>query len=573
MVKALKLFVFFIVMLLLLGIAGQFAGGLLLLNLFEQPLSDVGPFTFYSYLSYYGFDSSIKMPLVAASALAFGLPGATAIIFLAAVMPSLNKMKGLHGEARFSTAMEIKQKDLIFDDKAKDGVGKRKHPPVLLGKYKGKYIADYSQLYTSIAASPGAGKGVGFVIPNLLQYPHSCVVLDPKKENWEITAGFRSLVLRQECFLFAPDADQENGYQSHRWNPLDYVSDDIYHRLSSIKQITGILIPAPDGENQSFYLGAQDLVNGLILYLVESEKFDITLSRVLKLVRHEDGLENWIKDTAKTEGHNLSGDCKGLLLSYANNANAKGRDSIKNIALSSLSVFDSKTVAEATSRSDFRFEDLRKKRITVYVGVSPPSMKTYRRLLNLFFSQCIVVNTQTLPENAPENDPLPYQCLMMIDEFPALGKVDIIRESSGYTRGYNMRYALIFQNRAQVESNDLYGKEGASALLETMHNEIVLSTDSHGDAENYSKRLGNRTLRERTRSRTKGGQTSTTHGTQYHKRELMLPQEILNMPDEDCLIFKMGIYPIKAEKIYWYKDNFFKSRGNMPLPNVPSLIE
>ncbi|NWO07520.1 MAG: type IV secretory system conjugative DNA transfer family protein, partial [Alteromonadaceae bacterium] len=68
------------------------------------------------------------------------------------------------------------------------------------------------------------------------------------------------------------------------------------------------------------------------------------------------------------------------------------------------------------------------------------------------------------------------------------------------------------------------------------------------------------------------GQTSTTHGTQYHKRELMLPQEILNMPEQECLIFKMDNYPIQAKKIYWFKDELFKDRGNMPVPKVPSLV-
>lgn len=573
MAKILKRTAFFIAVFTFFAAAGQFASGVFLLKWFGLPFSEITPYVFYDFYNYYGFSSAEKIPWMISTGIAFGLPAATLIIMVAAFLPSFNRqMKTMHGSARFATPLELKKNNLIYDENTKDGVGDKKHPPIILGKHNGKYIADYSQLYTSVAAAPGAGKGVGFVIPNLLQYPHSCVVLDPKKENWEITAGFRSLVLGQECFLFAPDANRADGYKSHRWNPLDYVSDDIYHRLSSIKQITGILIPAGEGENQSFYLGAQDLVNGLILYLVESDAYDKTLTRVLRLMRHEDGLENWIKVMAREEGENLSEDCKGLLLSYANNANPKGRDSIKNIALSSLSVFDSKTVAEATSCSDFRFEDLRKRKISIYVGVAPPSMKTYRKLLNLFFSQCIIVNTETLPENAPANDPLNYQCLMMIDEFPALGKVDIIRESSGYTRGYNMRYALIYQNRAQIEASELYGKEGASALLETMHNRLVLSADSYSDAEGYSKDLGNITIKEKSRSRQMSMQGDTTLSENYHKRELMLPQEIKNMPLDDSLILKMDINPIKAKKIYWFKDSLFKNRGNMPVPNVPSLV-
>lgn len=572
MAKALKKITLFIILFSIFLVAGQYIGGLYLLHEFGQPLTDVKLLTQYEYVSFYGLDSSsvIKKELTISLFISLLMPAAVLIVFIAAVIPD-SKVKKLHGAARFSNMSEIKEKGLLYAGKAETPKGK-KFPPVLLGQYKGKYIADYSQLYTSVAAAPGAGKGVGFVIPNLLQYPHSCVVLDPKQENWEITAGYREQVLEQECFLFAPDADSDTGYKSHCWNPLDYVSDDEYHRLSSIKSITEILIPAPSGENQSFYLGAQNLVNGLILYLVESQDNEITMTNVLGLLQHEKGLEQWIVSAMESAKSSISQDCKNLLLTYANNANARGRDSIKNIALSSLSVFNTKTVAMATRKSDFRFEDLRKRKISIYVGITPPGLKTYRRLLNLFFSQCIVVNTKVLPERAPEDDPMPYQCLMLIDEFPALGKVDIIRESSGYTRGYNMRYALIYQNKSQLESKDLYEKEGAAALLKTMHNQVILKTDSNEDANEYSERMGNTTLKEITKSRSRGSQSSTTIGTNYHKRPLLLPQEIKSMPDKDALLFVDGLYPIYAEKIYWYKDKTFKQRGNMPVPTVPSLI-
>ncbi|REC93331.1 type IV secretory system conjugative DNA transfer family protein [Kushneria indalinina] len=563
----------FLLMFALCAFLGQIGAGLLLLKLFDLPLSDIRPNTYMQYVMYYGFDSSIKKPLGFATAIAAGLPALAALFVLIGVLPSnAKKMKAIHGEARFTTLSELKKHKLLLDAEG-DNKSKREYPPVLLGKYKGKFIADYSQLYTSVAAAPGAGKGVGFVIPNLLMYPHSCVVMDPKKENWSITAGFRSAILKQDCFLFAPDADAASGYCSHRWNPLDYVSEDEIERLASVKRITTILIQAPEGENQSFYLGAQDLVNGLIMFLVETESLERNFKEVLRLMRHEMGLENWIKAAVKQHRSNLSDDTVGLLLGYANNENPKGRDSIKSITLSALSVFDTKTVAEATRYSDFRFEDLRRKRISIYVGVSPPSIGVYQRLLNLFFSQCIVVNTQTLPESATKKDPLPYQCLLMLDEFPALGKVDIIRTSSGYTRGYNMRYALIYQNRSQLEDNALYGREGASSLLETMHNELLLSTDNHQDAKDYSERLGNTTFIEHTRSNSSGKSSSVTRGKQHHSRALMLPQEIINMPDQDAIIFKMGLHPIKAEKIYWYKDKFFKDRGNLPLPKVPKLIK
>lgn len=561
---------------LLFVLIGQFASGLFLIKTFGFPLSNLSYDTFYNYLNTYGYHYVIGKELKIATVIAIAIPALPVFIILFTIFAKKNLMADLYGHASFAKVNELERKQLIYKPNAYGKDKKYKYPPVLLGKLKGKYIADYSQLYTAFAAAPGGGKGVGFVIPNLLQYPESCVVLDPKLENWEITAGYRSSVLKQKCFLFSPDANHESGYATHCWNPFDYIDTTPCQMLGSIKLITSILIPTPNGENQSFYISAQNLVNGIISYLMETSGETRNMTRVLEIIRSHEGLESFIKRTVAERDNSdspLSDNCKGLLLSFANNANARGRDSTKGIAESYLDVFDDEVVAKATSKSDFDFRDLRRKKISIYVGVRPPSMSKFQRLLNLFFSQCIIVNTQVLPENATKDNPLPYQCLLLIDEFPALGPVEIIRISSGYTRGYNMRYALIFQNRSQLASKESYGAEGSSALLETMHNQIVLNTDSIKDAEMYSKQIGDVTVRNRSRSRNigKGGGGSMSDW-QYHKRPLMLPQEIMNLDDKKCLIFKKGVSPIYGDKIFWYKEDMFKKRGNMPLPNVPSLL-
>lgn len=575
--KILAIIFIALLMVLILAVAGQFAAGLALLKLFGLPLGDVSYNTFFSYFDYYGFESEIRRELGIASVVAVAFPVAPFIIMIMAIVAKSNKMRNLHGHANFAKLGELKQKRLIYKEDVYGKDKNYKYPPVLLGKKGGKYIADYSQLYTSFAAAPGGGKGVGFVIPNLLQYPESCVVLDPKLENWEITAGYRAQHLDQECFLFSPDANETTNFSSHCWNPLDYIDPTPREMLSSVKIITSILIPTPSGENQSFFISAQNLVNGLILYLMETPEESKTMTRVLAIIRAHEGLEKWIKRVVseRLDSENpLTENCCNLMLSFANNENARGRDSTKGIAESYLDVFDAEVVARATSKSDFDFRDLRKKKMSIYVGVRPPSMSKFQRLLNLFFSQCIIVNTQTLPENAPKNDLLPYQCLMLIDEFPALGPVEIIRVSSGYTRGYNMRYAVIFQNRSQLAAKESYGPEGSSALLETMHNQIVLNTDSIKDAEMYSKLIGDVTLKNKqvTRSSGKGGGGRSVGDWQYHKRALMLPQEITNLPETKELIFKKGVKPIMADKIFWYKDKMFKDRGGMTPPNVPALF-
>ena len=266
-----------------------------------------------------------------------------------------------------------------------------------------------------------------------------------------------------------------------------------------------------------------------------------------------------------------------MLMSYANESEKK-RDTTKGIIGTYLDPFSDALCRAATRKSDFNLRDVRKKLMTIYVGISPANIPKFQRMLNLFFAQAISLNTDVLPEDGPKdengNPVLKYQCLCLLDEFVALGPIEIIRASSGYTRGYNMRYAIIFQNKAQVFADQCYGRAGES-LLDTIHNEIVFATESVSEAKEYSERLGNITLRhrERNRSRSAKSGSSTSDNTQRHSRALLLPQEIQRLPADKQILFKKGgkIFPIFADKIFWYKDPLFKDRGKMPTPEIPAM--
>ena len=566
------LFVLFILVVFL--VAGQYAGGYFLLQKIGLDPSKVNFKTLYQYYLAYGKETGdmgrvIKMGL----AIAFAPSGMLLIIILAAIVNQKRAIDKLYGEARFATDMEIQNAGMFFDEKKE-----AKWPPVLLGKKGKRYIADYSQEYTSLSAPPGAGKGVSFVVPNLLSYTHSVVNMDPKLENFGLTAGYRKDVLGQEVYLFSPD--NEN-FVTHGWNPLDYISRDPRRQISQIKNLTSILIPAEKGPNQSFFLSARNAVDGLILYLMETPEEELTMYRVNAINSDPIGIDKWIITTVASRaksGNPLSETCVRLLMSYANEHDKK-RDTTNGIIATYLAPFADPLCRAATSKSDFDFNDLRKKRMTIYVGISPGNIVKFQRLLNLFFSQAIMINTVSLPEEGPKDENgepiLKYQCLMLLDEFVALGPIEIIRSSSGYTRAYNMRYAIVFQNKSQVYADECYGRAGGESLLDTFHNEIVFATESVQDAEDYSKRLGNQTLKHYETSRTKasnGG--STTRNVQRHSRSLLLPQEIQRLPYSEQLLFKRGgrILPIHCSKIVWYNDPYFMHKANMPVPKIPDMV-
>lgn len=559
---------------LALIIGGQYVGGYFLLHKLGLEPSSVGITTLYQYHHAYGNETGpvgkfIKLGL----SISFLPIGLVVAAVLAGVLTRTAKVDKLFGEARFATDNEIKQAGLFYNPDQET-----KWPPVLLGRKGKRYVADYSQEYTSLSAQPGAGKGVSFVIPNLLNYTHSVVCMDPKLENFGITSGYRSKVMKQKVFLFSPDNEK---FQTHCWNPLDYISTDIRRRLSQIKNLTAILIPAKEGENQSFFLGARKALDGILLYLMETPGEEQTMYRAYEINEIPIGVEKWIKKTVSDRdsgGNPLSAECVTLLMSYANEQERKFATT-KGIIGTYLEPFADPLCRAATRKSDFNFMDLRKERISIYVGVSPGNIPKLKRLLNLFFSQAIMLNTIELPEEGPKdskgNPVYRYQCLMLLDEFVSLGPVEIIRSSSGYTRAYNMRYAIVFQNKAQIFADECYGQAGGESLLDTFHNEVVFATEKTQDAEDYSKRLGNTTLKHRERSRTqsKHGNSSTVN-VQRHSRALMLPQEVMRLPYEEQLIFKRGgrIMPIHCEKIVWYKDEYFKPRANMPAPAIPEMI-
>lgn len=566
------------IIMLILAIAavvgGQYAGGAFLLQRLDLDPATVSFFTLHDYYSAYGHVGGVVEKMIKISLALSAVPVVLIIVVcLAIVFSGKREIDKLHGDARFATDAEIAKANMFYKPDYTP-----KWPAVILGKKGKRFIADYSQEYTTLSAPPGAGKGVSFVIPNLLTYPHSVINFDPKTENFAITAGYRKEVMGQEVYLFSPD---NANFQSHCWNPLDYISEDPRKTLADIKSLTTILIDAPDGPNQGFYLTARDALDGILMYMMESPEVERTMYQADALNTVAIGFDKWAMSTIAwrdNEGRKLSEQTVRMLMGYAN-ANDKMKETVRGIISTALSVFTDAMARAATSKSDFDFRDLRKKPMTIFVGIQPDNVEKYAKMLNIFFSQALAVNTGTLPDEGPKdadgNPVLKYQCLPLLDEFVALGRIGVIEKSSGYTRAYNMRYAVIFQNKAQIYSDRVYGKAGGQALLGTMHNEIVFAPDNMEDAKEYSERLGYRTLKHKERSRGMSKQGSSTNDSiQRHQRALMLPQEIVNMPYTEQLIFKKGgrILPIKCNKIVWYQDEFFKSRANLPKPEVPAMV-
>lgn len=462
-------------------------------------------------------------------------------------------------------------------------------PDLLLGKYKGRYLRWASDGFLYLAARTRGGKGVGFVIPNCLHYRHSMVVNDVKKENFLITAGFRA-AHGQKVFFFNPsgtmpyhERDQTAPLISHRWNPLTYVRRDPVYTYKDALAVAAIFYPLNakgDGGNSNFWQQeAQKLFAGLLLYLIETEKErDLsrpenltTMANLYRLTTPANGktLQEWIQDefelrTGQPE-FRLSRNCETLLMGFAN-SNAKTGGDILTTMAAPLAIFLDPAVEAATGGDDFYFDDLRREPITIYLGITPNEMKVYGTLLNLFFSQLADVNVrQGLPQ---DNHELKYQCLLLLDEFTALGRIPAIEKGVGYLAGYGIRPVLVFQTPSQVE--EVYGRTARQTFFSNFAIRMVFAPREQPDAEELSKLIGYYTYKARSTSRSRG-KSSSGSSISDQKRAVMNPDELKVMPDTDCIISMAGMQPIYAEKILYYKDPALKGRANLPLPHVPEL--
>jgi type IV secretion system protein VirD4 len=217
-----------------------------------------------------------------------------------------------------------------------------------------------------------------------------------------------------------------------------------------------------------------------------------------------------------------------------------------------LNAFINPILDAATSANDFLLTDVRKKKMTIYIGIQPNKLAESRLIINLFFSQLINQNTKELPQ---KNKALKHQCLLLMDEFTSIGKVDIIASAVSYMAGYNIRLLPIIQSMAQLDAT--YGKDISRTIITNHALQIVYAPREQQDANDYSEMLGYTTVRKD--SFTRGREFSRSESKE--RRALMLPQELKAIGFDKEIFFYEGIpQPVLCEKIKYYQDKHFTSR-------------
>ncbi|KAA3682730.1 type IV secretory system conjugative DNA transfer family protein (plasmid) [Campylobacter fetus] len=490
------------------------------------------------------------------------------------IIPFLPQQRSLHGKARFASAAEIRKLGLY----GKDGI--------IIGKYNNKLLRFGGQQFVALGAPTRSGKGVGIVIPNLLDYKYSAVVQDIKQECFDFTSKYRQDKLGQEVFLFNP-FDR----RTHRYNPLAYINMQGTNSDGELTDFANILYPIKgDGSVTDYFNGkAQDLFIGLCYMCndILTSKFGLafikrfnlecsfTLYGILSLSdgftftesgsgREVSGFEETYKTLCGLKI--VSAKAQERINTFLNIKSDNERSSAKGSFISPLTQFRSDNMRLATSGNDFDFRDLRKKKMTIYVGITPDQLTNAKLILNIFWQQLILVNTKELPQT---NKELKYPVMLLMDEFTASGYLPTYLKGISFIAGYGLRSVMIYQSNSQLETNqpDGYGREGAKTLLTNHACQIYYTPREQEDAEKISKMLGTMTVKNRSRNLGQGGGGSESDAS----RALMLPQELREMKFEDELITIDNGKPILCNKAFYYSDPYFMDKFKAISPTLKAV--
>jgi type IV secretion system protein VirD4 len=505
---------------------------------------DIDPAAIPGWFWYYRSDPDVRRWLGIGALSSLGLALLVVIGFMRNLRPPL------HGAARWASEAELAREGL----RSKQGI--------LLGRAGGRPLVFGGPEHVMLYAPTRTGKGVGVVIPNLLTWPDSVVVLDVKRENWTASAGFRA-AHGQQVILFDP-LDAEG--RTARFNPLGHIDrGDPIAVLDELQKLAVMLFPPPHNADPFWAEAARTGLIGVGAYVAETPDLPFSLGTIYGELTAGDPRTRLpqIMAARVDAGRPLSTGCAAALSDFCS-ASENTFASIKQTITARMNLWLNPRVCAATDASDFDLRDLRDRRMSLYLGVSPDNLARVAPLYNLVLQQLVDLSTRSLPTADRHRVPV----LVLLDEFARLGHASVIAHGFSYVAGYGLRLLPVLQSPAQLRAE--YGPDLAEEIMANCGVEIAFAPKELKVAQDLSERLGYWTYAGRSKSRPtllSHGHRSTTESDQ--RRALLMPQELIQMPAERLIVLRAGMPPVRGKKIvYWREESF--TRRVLPPPVVPA---
>ena len=456
-----------------------------------------------------------------------------------------------YGSARWANETEIRN------------VGLLGHKGVVLGRWQGQYLLHDGPEHVLCFAPTRSGKGVGLVVPTLMTWPGSVIVHDIKGENWTITAGWRAKFGR--AILFDP-----TNIDSAPYNPLLEVRRGVWE-VRDVQNIADVLVD-PEGaleKRNHWEKTSHSLLVGAILHVLYAEK-DKTLAGVANLLsdpaRPVEATLKAMMNTphlGKDGVHPAVASAARELLNKSDNE----RSGVLSTAMSFLGLYRDPVVAKVTSRCDWRISDLVEGEhpASLYLVVPPSDISRTKPLIRLILNQIGRRLTEELESKARK-----HRLLLMLDEFPALGRLDFFESSLAFMAGYGIKSFLIAQSLNQIEK--AYGQN--NSILDNCNVRVSFATNDERTARRVSDALGTmteqRAMKNYAGSRLSPWLSHLMVSRQETSRPLLTPGEVMQLPAADDLVMTSGSPPIRAKKLRYYEHNELRSRLLPPPVTAPT---
>ena len=453
------------------------------------------------------------------------------------------------GSARWAERREIAAANLLGDD------------GVMLGRLNRDYLRHDGVEHVLCFAPTRSGKGVGLVVPTLLTWPASAIVHDIKGENWELTAGLRARFGR--VLLFDPTNTKSAAY-----NPLLEVRKGEWE-VRDVQNVADVLVD-PEGsleKRNHWEKTSHSLLVGAILHVLYAEK-DKTLAGVAAFLSDPRRPIESTLAAMMTTSHLGENGPHPVIASAARellNKSDNERSGVLSTAMSFLGLYRDPVVAAVTSRCDWRIADVvaDEKPTTLYLVVPPSDISRTKPLVRLVLNQ---IGRRLTEELHPKNRR--HRLLLMLDEFPALGRLDFFESALAFMAGYGIKAFLIAQSLNQIEK--AYGSN--NSILDNCHVRVSFATNDERTAKRVSDALGTAT-ELRAMQNYAGHRLAPWLGhlmisRSETARPLLTPGEVMQLPPDDEIVMIAGVPPVRVKKARYFEDQRFNERL-LPVPQNP----